>query len=168
MKSSLISSFQDFQKVLVVCPGCGEIHRLSELKLSYRGRFRKTWLDELREEENKITRAEERFEEKKERIREEARGKGRKQVPKLLKKCMPVICAHGYYPQDLKVLFDPVDFVIFDGLNLKENVRKVVFFDGPPYDRKREKIQKSIRATIKKGNYEWRTVKLDKEGHILE
>ena len=166
MRSDLLSSFHEFQRVLVLCPFCGEIHRLSELKLSYRGRVKRTWIDALRQKEEQMDCAEERFEEQRDEIREKAQEKGYKQVPKLLKKCTPVVCAHGYYPQDLKALFDPVDFVIFDGLKRKEKVKQVVFFDGPAHNKQRERIQKSIKRVLKKGNYRWSTVKLDENGRI--
>jgi len=167
MRSDLLSSFHAFHRVLVLCPHCGEIYRLSELKLSYRGRVKRTWIDALWEKEEQMDRAEERFEEKRDEIRAKAQEKGYKQVPKLLRKCTPVVCAHGYYPQDLKALFDPVDFVIFDGLKQKEKVTQVVFFDGPAHDKQRERIQKSIKKVIRKGNYEWETVKLDENGKLI-
>jgi len=167
MKSDILSAFQEFQKILVVCPECGEVYRLSELKLSYRGKVKKTWLDELRLKEKKVERMEELLDEEWDEIREKAQEKARKQLPKFLKKCMPVICAHGYYPQDLKALFDPIDFVIFDGMNLKEQVKRVVLFDGPAHNKIREKVQTSIQKAIKKGNYAWHTVKLDEMGRII-
>lgn len=167
MKEKSISIFQDFQKVLVICPKCGEIHRLGELKLTYRKRVRHTWLDKLRKEENKVKLDDERLKEEEDKIRKSAREEGRKQIPKLLKKCVPVIYSHGYNPQDLKTLFDPVDFVIFDGMNLKDRIKQVVFFDGPAYDERRETIQTSVKRVIEKGNYDWYTVRLDDMGHII-
>lgn len=166
MKPGFLSDFHEFQNILVVCPGCGEIYRLSELKIFYRGKVKHTWLDNLRAKEQKVERMEEKLEEEREQIKAEAQEKGRKQLPKLLRKCLPVICAHGYYPQDVKALFDPIDFVVFDGMNLKQKVKQVVLFDGPPADKRREKIQTYIKAAIKKGNYDWHTVKLDDEGRI--
>jgi predicted Holliday junction resolvase-like endonuclease len=161
MKSALISSFHEFQNVLVVCPECNGIHRLSELKLSYRGRVKRTWFDEIRDLETKLDTATQRLKDKRDEIKAQAQERGRKQMPKLLKRCLPAVCAHGYYPQDLTALFDPVDFVVFDGMNLKEQVKRVVLFDGPAHDKLREKIQRSIRKVIEKGNYEWLTVKID-------
>ena len=66
----------------------------------------------------------------------------------------------------MKPLFDPIDFVIFDGMNRKDHVKRVVLFDGPPDDRPREKIQRSIARAIRAGNYEWKTVRMDKNGGI--
>ncbi len=166
MNKDILLNFQEFQKILVICPVCGEIYRLSELKLFYQGKAKRTWLDEIRDEETRIEHLEEKLEEEKEKIKEKAQEKARRELPKLLKKTVPVICKHGYYPQDVKALFDPVDFVIFDGMNLKEKVKRVVFFDGPPQNKVRERIQNTLRRAIKAGNYEWRTVKIDELGRI--
>ncbi|MGQ9465974.1 MAG: Holliday junction resolvase-like protein [bacterium] len=168
MKNDLLSEFQNFQKILVICPECKEVYRLSELKLFYRGKAKRSWLDDLRTRERKIERMEELLKEKWDAIRQKAQDKGRKQLPKLLRRCVPIICTHGYYPQDLKPLFDPIDFVVFDGMNLKQKVKRVVLFDGPAYDKRREKIQKSIKKIIKKGYYNWHTVRLDQQGYIIE
>lgn len=166
MKAGVLDAFHDFQKVLVLCPVCGEVHRLSELKLSYRGRVKRTWLDALRSEERKIDQAEERYDAQQEAIKQRAREAGQRQVPKILKRCVPAICSRGYYPQDLKALFDPIDFVIFDGMNQKEKIKQVVLFDGPADSKRRSHAQNSIRNVLKKGNYEWKTIKLDSEGKI--
>lgn len=170
MKSKRLVIFKEFQSILVVCPGCGEMHRLSELSLSYRGRIRHTWLDKLRENEDRIVRARDRFEEKRSEIRALAQKKAHrtasKQIPKLLKKCVPVIASHKYYPQDIKTLFDPIDFVVFDGMNQKDEVKKVILFDGPAHNRRRETIQKSIKTVVCKGNYEWRTLRLNIDGNM--
>lgn len=167
MKAGLLSEFQNFQKILVICPDCKEVYRLSELKLFYRGKVKRSWLDNLRAKEIKVERMEQLLDEKWDTIRQKAQEKGRKQLPRLLRKCMPVVCSHGYYPQDLKALFDPIDFVIFDGMNLKQNVKRVVLFDGPACDKRREKTQASIKKALNKGNYDWHTVKLDENGKII-
>lgn len=168
MNKDILLNFQEFQKILVICPDCGEIYRLSELKLFYQGKAKRSWLDDIRDEESRLERLEEKLEEEKERIKEKAQEKARKELPRLLKRTVPAICKHGYYPQDVKALFDPVDFVIFDGMNLKDIVKRVVFFDQEPQSRLRERIQNSLRKTIKSGNYEWRTVKIDENGRIEE
>lgn len=76
-------------------------------------------------------RAEERFEEQEDAIRQEAQERGRRRLPRLLRKAESIFSVRGYYPQDVKSLFDPVDFIIFDGMNRHKDVRRVVLFDGP-------------------------------------
>ena len=166
MKTNAFDVFRDFQNILIVCPDCGEIHRLSDLKLSYRRKPKRTWWDELVDADAAAWEAEERLDEKRKDIRQKAVEKGRKQLPKLLKRCVPVIAAHGYYPQDVKAMFDPVDFVIFDGMNTRPAVRRVVLLDGPAKDKRRETAQRSIQSALKKGNVEWKTIRLDERGQI--
>ena len=38
MRAPIVEAFQDFQRIMVVCPKCGEIHRLSEMTLTYRAK----------------------------------------------------------------------------------------------------------------------------------
>ena len=110
--------------------------------------------------------AEERFEEQKAELRQRAQEKGRRHLPSMLRKCVPAVSRLGYYPQDLKPMFDPIDFVVFDGMTLRDSVRRLVLLDGPPCDKRRERIQDSVRRVLKSGNYEWRTVRLGTDGKV--
>ena len=166
MKSSPLAVFQDFRNVLVVCPECGEIHRLSDLKLSFRGKATDSWWDAYVDAEAQATAAEDRLRDERDKVRRKAAEKGRKQLPALLKRVVPGICKRGYYPQDVKAMFDPVDFVVFDGMNTHSAVKRVVLLDGPPNDKRRETAQRSIKAALKKGNFEWRTIRMDDMGQI--
>lgn len=166
MKPSLVASFQDFRRILGVCPCCGEIFRLTDLKLSYRARPRATWLDDLEAAEDRQGRAEDRFDVEEEEIRERARKRGRQQLPRLLRKAEPIFACRGYSPQDAKPLFDPVDYIIFAGMNGSSLVRRIVLFDGPALNAARERVQRSIQRALAAGNYGWRTVRMGKDGRI--
>ena len=58
------------------------------------------------------------FEEKEAELREKAIERGRKKVPLMIKNCL---CSEfkqlEYDPYDIKAVMDPVEFVVFDGLN---------------------------------------------------
>lgn len=123
-------------------------------------------MDGLEEEDDRISRAEARLDEKLESIREAARERGRRQLPQLLRKAESIFSCRGYFPQDAKALFDPVDFIIFDGMNRKKRVDRVVLFDGPADDRDRERVQDSVQRTVRSGNYEWKTIRIGKNGQI--
>jgi predicted Holliday junction resolvase-like endonuclease len=166
VKPPIVAVFEDFRNILGVCPCCGEVFRLSDLQLSYRGTPRRTWLDALEAAEDRQERAEERFEEREGAIRAAAQERGRRQLPKLLRKAEPIFSVRGYYPQDAKALFDPVDFIIFHGMNREKDVKRVVLFDGPPGDKARERVQRSVRRALRAGNVSWRTVRLSKDGKI--
>jgi predicted Holliday junction resolvase-like endonuclease len=116
--------------------------------------------------EERLERAEARFECEEERIRETARERGRRQLPRLLKKAEPMFASHGYFAQDAKPLFDPIDYVIFSGLNRSSFTNNIVMFDGPALSPGRRKVQRSIQRAIEVGKCKWRTVRMGKDGRI--
>jgi predicted Holliday junction resolvase-like endonuclease len=157
---------QDFRNILGVCPHCDQFFRLTDLSLSYKSKPRKTFLDTLEQAEDLLERARERFEELREQIKERARERGRKQLPRLLKKADSLFSRRGYFPQDAKALFDPIDFIVFDGMTQKERIRRIVLFDGPATDRSREAVQRSVQRAVKAGSYDWRTIRIAKDGRV--
>jgi hypothetical protein len=64
----------------------------------------------------------------------------------------------------VKPLFDPVDYIILDGMNGPSAVTRIVLFDGPAIGDARERVQRSIQRAL--GNCEWRTVGMGKDGRI--
>lgn len=166
MKWPLVGTLQDFRRILGVCPCCGEIFRLADLMISYRGKPTVTWLDRLEAAEDRQQRAEDKFAEKERRIRELAKARGRRALPRLLREAEPVFACRGYFAHDVKPLFDPVDYIIFDGMNAPSAAKRVVLFDGPALDHGRERVQRSIQRALEVGNYEWKTVRMGKDGRI--
>jgi predicted Holliday junction resolvase-like endonuclease len=166
MKSPLVATLQDFRRILGVCPCCGEIFRLSDLTIAYRAKPPVTWLDRLEAAESRQQRAEDEFADEEQRIRELAKERGRQALPRLLREAEPVFACRGYFAHDAKPLFDPVDYVIFDGMNAAPGVRRIVLFDGPALGHARERVQRSIQRALEAGNYEWRTVRMGKDGRI--
>ena len=166
MKSPLVAMLQDFRRILGVCPCCGEVFRLTDLMIAYRAKPAVTWLDELEADEDRQQRAEDKFAEDERRIRQLAKERGREALPGLLREAEPVFACRGYFAHDVKPLFDPVDYIIFDGMNAAPAVRRVVLFDGPALDHTRERAQRSIQRALEAGNLEWRTVRMGKDGRI--
>lgn len=44
--SELFKEFQEFRKILCICPCCGDLVRVSDLKLKVKGPASRTWLDD--------------------------------------------------------------------------------------------------------------------------
>jgi predicted Holliday junction resolvase-like endonuclease len=166
MTPALLATFRDFRRILGVCPCCGEIFRLTDLMIAYRDRPAATWLDRLEATERRQERAEARFADDEQRIRDLAKARGRKALPGLLREAEPVFACRGYSAHDVKPLFDPVDYVIFDGMNEAPAVRRIVLSDGPALGHARERVQRSIQHALKAGNYEWKTVRMGKDGRV--
>jgi predicted Holliday junction resolvase-like endonuclease len=82
-----------------------------------------------------------------------------------LKKIDPVFSGAGYNPHDVRVIFDPVTFVIFDGMG-SGRLREIVLLAKGAESGSGERLQNSIKRAVKAGNYEFRTLHVDKEGKV--
>jgi predicted Holliday junction resolvase-like endonuclease len=166
--SSFVGLFKAQRGIFGICPRCGELFRLSDMKISYMRKFPVDWYDKIALKEEKIEDKEMKLEEALREIKEKATEHARKVLlPRLLRKVDPVFTSLGYYPQDVKAIFDPIDFIIFDGMNRAENVRRIVFMDHQTEDSWQLKIQKSVETTIEKGRYCWEIIRISsKTGEI--
>lgn len=103
--------------------------------------------------------------------KEQAREKGRKQATKMIKKVDKVFLPQKLNPDDAKVIFHPVDFVVFNGMKAGANgeaLKSVVLLDSEKKTTQNKQIQKSIIQAIDKENYEWLTIRVDNVGTITE
>ena len=162
----LVDVFQSFRKILCICPCCGEIVRLSDLHLKYSGKAPKTWLDKYELELLSLQEKEELFEEKEEELRQKSIERGRRKVSLLVKKCL---CSEfrklEYDPYDIKAVMDPVDFVVFDGLNARNEVRRIAFLSRK-LSQNLTIVTESLRKTVSKGNYDWKVARITMAGKV--
>jgi len=162
----LVDVFQSFRKILCICPCCGEIVRLSDLHLKYSGKAPKTWLDKYELEDLSLQNKEQLFEEKEEELRQKSIERGRRKVPLLVKKCL---CSEfrklEYDPYDIKAVMDPVDFVVFDGLNAGNEVRSIAFLSRK-LSQNLTIVTESLRKTVSKGNYDWKVARITTAGKV--
>lgn len=167
-----IQTIDGIQEILAICPCCGEIFRLVEGKFIFPQKRPKTceYLelvaleDNLSEEDERLAAAEERFEEKLENQRQQLAEQGRAQAKHKLKKIDPIFSAKNIDPQDVKVIFDPVEYTIFHGLNSGIGVDCVEFVSRSPTNRTQEAIVGSIDKTIRNGNVEFETLHMKDDG----
>jgi predicted Holliday junction resolvase-like endonuclease len=57
------------------------------------------------------------------------------------------------------VLFDPVDYVVFKGMNV-DKMKGIVLLDRA----RRGIVQTSIRAAVEHGRCEWQTIRISPDG----
>lgn len=91
----------------------------------------------------------------------------RKLLPAKLKSVSPVFAKQRLNPQDVKVIFHPVDYVAFDGMNLKDRVDRVLFFDRIHKSQLHRRTQDSLQDTIDAEKYEWVTIRTDENGGVF-
>lgn len=165
MSRSLAVVFAEMDSILGICPCCGEVFRLSDARPHLKGRHPTSVFDELDGEAQRLEAAELRLQEREELLREEAHRRGQRQAKNRLKKIDPVFSGAGLDPQDVKLIFDPVEYVVFDGMS-RGHVRQVLLMAGRARSREQEQVHGSIAAAIRKGNLEFRTLRVADNGRL--
>lgn len=156
---------QDSQSIFGFCPCCGALFRLSETKLFHKAAPPHTAFDELDDERARVTRQEERLEAQIGRLQEEARQKGRKEMDRRLKGLTPFFRKLRIDLRDVKLLFNPVDYIAFRGLS-RQSCTAVELLDREAASRERERLQRSIESTIVAGDVFWMTMRIEENGKV--
>ena len=109
--------------------------------------------------------AEQRLDDIEGKLRKRAARAALRASKRLLRKIDPIFSGSGYNPQDVKVMFNPVTYVVFDGMS-QGDVREVQLLATPAQNRVSEQIQSSIEQIVKQGNFEFRTLRVDYHGRV--
>lgn len=159
--------FQQFRRILCVCPSCGNLVRVSDLRLKTKGPAVRTWLDDFEIKEQKLSKKEELFKEKEKNLREKAREKGRKEAEKTFYRAIcPPLKALKLDPFDVKPILHPIDFVVFKGMNKEESISDIILlskhYDCPSLNL----IRRDIKIAVSKNRYDWQVARIDEKGNI--
>lgn len=168
----LAKTVNDIQEILGICPCCGEIFRLAEAKFVFPEAPPKAceYLEiaelerRIANQELMLDEAESRFQEKLAAQKEALREIGRREAKKRLRKIDPVFSGNKIDPQDVKVIFEPIEYVIFHGLSSIDGVRSLEFVSRKPDTKLKEKTLKSIAAAVRTGNVEFETLHMQNDG----
>lgn len=161
----VVSLFQEFKRIYGFCPCCGEPFRLSDATLFTRAEPPRTVFDVLADERDKVEKAREELEDQEESLREKARKKGRRAVMERLRSFLPFFARQRLDVRDVKLLFNPVDYLAFRDLTLGK-CSDVVLIDREPNSRARENLHTSIQRSIREGDVEWLTARISDDGHV--
>lgn len=167
MKQELVGFYRVQRNIFGICPKSGEIFRLSDCKVFVKAKPKHDWKDELDHESDRLDRIEDRLDEREGDLREAARKKGRAQATKLVKNIDPIFTPRKLNPDDAKVLFHPVDYIVFDGMK-EDSLKNLLLLDRNATSRKRKALQHSIEKVINKGQYEWVTISVKEDGTVHE
>ena len=143
---------------------------MSDCKVYQEAKAPTDWLDKLEKDERRIDLAEEKLSEVLEELKQAAREKGRNTANRMVKQVDKVFHPQQLNPDDAKVIFHPVDYVVFNGMkeNKTEGLDNIVLLDGEKRSTEGKKIQKSIMKAVDKGNYEWITLRVENDGGLKE
>jgi predicted Holliday junction resolvase-like endonuclease len=165
--SPVYDDLQEFRKILCVCPCCGDLVRVSDLRLKAKGRGARTWLDEYQTKLRLLERREERFEERVKALRQKAQELGRKESQRIVRKAMiPQFRAMKLDPQDVKPIMSPVDFVVFKGMTQRAEVDRILFLSRKSAISQVNGARAQVQAAVKARKYSWQVARIDEGGKM--
>ncbi len=159
--------FEELKQLYGICPCCGELFRLSDVDIFTKTPPPKTVFDDIENQRRRLEDAREKFEDKKEEIKERATERGRAKAQRKLRKISPFLYDRAVNANDIKVIFDPVEYIVFRGLT-DENCTSLELVDHPSETKEREIVQCSIQQAIAAGNIEWQTFRINDSGKIVQ
>jgi len=159
--------FQEFRKILCVCPDCGKIVRLSDLKIKSKEEAEYTWLDDYEYRERLLCGREAKFDAVKGELREAARAKGRRQAEVVFNNAIKQDFRRmNFDPTDIKPVLNPVDFIVFQDMNKSEEITDLIFISKKLDNPMINMLRDQVKSSIEKRNYEWLVARIGDEGKI--
>ena len=166
--NELVQQFQDFRTILCVCPCCGDIVRISDLKLRTLGKTSRTWRDKYDRDVQKMDTMEEKFDEIEEGLRKLAHERGRLAAQKVFNNAIsPELKKMKYNPFDVKPVFYPIDFLVFDGMNDKGSVDELILLSRQSKSTTLNSIRDKVDLAVAQENYGWQEARIDEKGKIF-
>lgn len=163
--------FREQRHVFGVCPNpdCRAVVRLAEIRISYRAKYEKDWLDRVDDQTASWEEKEAELKEKQKELKQKYIGEARRTIlPQKLKSASPLYLKQKVQPEDIKVVLHPLDFIGFDGLITNETLQRIVLLDSVLNKPFRGKIQQSIAKVVDDGRYDWSVLRIDDDGKITQ
>ncbi|MFH0970557.1 MAG: Holliday junction resolvase-like protein [Candidatus Diapherotrites archaeon] len=159
--------YQEFRKILCLCPCCDEIVRVSDLRIFTKTPTPKTWLDDYEKQMNVLEQNVESFEEKEANIRKIQIEKGQLGAEKVIRKAIsPILKELKINPYDMKPILNPIDFVVFDGMTKNGTVDEILLLSknlkNSPLNAQREQLNQ----VVKEKKYDWQIARIAENGTI--
>jgi predicted Holliday junction resolvase-like endonuclease len=164
--NQLLKFFQLQRQIFGVCPHTGNVFRLSDYHIYVKKKPEPDWLQQIEAAQLKISNAEEKLDEKEEGIREKARIAGRSEATKMVRKIDKIFHPLKLNPDDSKVIFHPVDFIVFNGM--KTGAMKNLILMDKAKGTTDKRLQQSIQKVVERKNYEWITLRVEENGNIKQ
>jgi len=166
MESDVLKFFALQRQIFGICPKCQDFFRLSDCKIYIKKKPVADWMDKITLEEDRLDDAEEKLEEKKKDLQKKAQEKGRKRAQLVVKKIDPIFTPRKLDPDDAKVIFHPIDYIVFNGMKKADSIKNIILLDRQEKGTEHRALQKSIEKVVEHENYEWQTLRVQEDGKI--
>jgi predicted Holliday junction resolvase-like endonuclease len=150
--STIIDVMRATDQIAGYCPSCHELFRMSEVELFYIPDRKKDFLTELRKKQLELD----------EQIgteREDAIKRSRSSLMgKLFETVRPFLPEFSHHPGDLRSIWNPIDFVSFNGLALNRCVESITFVEVKSGRSSLTGVERSVREAVEQGKVSFETV----------
>ena len=99
-------------------------------------------------------------------IEKKYKVEGRRQALAQIKKIDKVFTKRNIDPRDIRLIFDPIEFVVFKGVTDGEDVSAISFVSKSPQSKRQEKIIESLYKSVKNGDYEFTLIRINENGSV--
>lgn len=168
MTKEILNFFQIQRSIFGVCPHSGEIFRLSDCKIFLKTKPKRDWMDVLKRKELRLEKLDERIEESRKRLEELAHQRGRRLAQAAVRKLDPVFAPRNLNSDDAKVIFHPIDYLVFKGMNGEDSIKRILLLDREARSAARRRVQRSIEKVVDEEKYEWLSIRVLEDGTIKE
>ncbi len=167
MKSDILTFFDLHRQIFGICPNpeCSEFFRLSDCRVFLKKEPELDWMDKIDKEQSRLDKFEEKLGDIEQDLREKAREKGRRLAQAAVREIDPIFTPRKLNPDDAKVIFHPIDYVVFNGLKAAP-LKNIVLLDRQAEGAVHRRLQESIERVIDRENYEWQTLRVQDNGKI--
>lgn len=159
----IIESLRDNHLYAVCpCPDCQKEFLLRDAGLFYLDNFTEegkelyqTQLDEIKQYDKDIR-------ERRRQIKLTSKvGAEAVNIGMLLERLAPCMETFPFDRNDCRSLFDPIDYIIFDGLRKQGSVKRIVFMDIKTGKARLKSSQKEIRSLVERKKVSWDTYRME-------
>lgn len=145
----LIDELSSDPKYIGECPSCGEKFKLKDAGLFYSDFFTPQGKSEKEKLEEELRGLRDDIQKKKEAITKVAPRKSIEvNVGKIVEKVGPMLPGFPYHINDCRFLGEPIDYLIFNGLAVKNLVEAIVFSDVKTGAARLKPNQRQIRDAV--------------------
>jgi predicted Holliday junction resolvase-like endonuclease len=144
------------------CPCCEEPILLKRAKLFYLDDFAPEALELYKQQQGDLKERSKELKEQRMSISQTSEvGAKSVNIGFLLERLAPTMHDFRFDRNDCRSLFDPIDYVIFEGLSKKGTVSKVLFADIKTGGARLKNNQKEIRSLVERKKVAWDTYRLE-------
>jgi predicted Holliday junction resolvase-like endonuclease len=151
VSETVISVIRSNDQMAGYCPSCRDIFRLSEVELFYIPDRKRDFLSKIRKKESDL--AQRVMDERNDAIKRSRSAL----MGSLVETVRPFLPGFKHHPSDLRGIWDPVDYISFNGLATRD-VESITFLEVKTGRSNLNGIERSIQQAIDRGRVTFETV----------